>query len=214
MEGIGIFEQLFTTMKELLTEIAMHYGSATEQEKVHLDDQLASLKNMSDQYMEQWLDFEEKLSQFYAENNKEVYAPAKQVDKKLDKKAFIHKEAGFEKAQGFYKLYMFKHAVKELEELIKQQPDDVLARMYLAMGYLRLGEDGDAYPLFQMILPLTENNQLKAISYNAMGCIQVKKQNMQKAMEYFQLAYQSDPACLLEPASQIEIMTLSQQRLP
>jgi hypothetical protein len=65
-----------------------------------------------------------------------------------------------------------------------------------------------------MILPLTENKQLKAISYNAMGCIQLKKKNIQKAMEYFGLAYHSDPQCFLEPVSHFGAMPHTQQRLP
>jgi tetratricopeptide (TPR) repeat protein len=214
VEEITIFEQLFTTMKELLAEISMRYPMAEAEERLNLNDQLTVLKNMSDEYMEQWLDFEEQLAGFYAHNVKPMEAPVKQLDNTVDKKALDRLEDDFKKAQGFYKLYMFEHAVKELEKLIKQQPDDVIARTYLAMGYLRLGEDGDAYPHFQMILPLTENNQLKAISYNAMGCIQLKKKNTQKALEYFQLAYHSDPACLLEPVGHIGMKTLSQQRLP
>jgi tetratricopeptide (TPR) repeat protein len=109
---------------------------------------------------------------------------------------------------------MFDQAVKELEALIQQHPDFLLARMYLAMGYLRLGEDGDAYRHFQLILPLTDDKQLQAISYNALGCIQVKKQNMQKAMEYFQLAYHADPASLLAASSKTGKLSTTPQRLP
>lgn len=214
MGEIAIFEQLFTTMKEHLAEISLRYSKANAEEKLNLDDQLTMLKSMSDQYMEQWLDFEEKLADFYAHEVEAMNKPLKQLDDDVGKKASEQMGDGFKKAQGFYKLYMFEDAVKELEKLIKQQPDDVIARTYLAMGYLRLGEDGDAYPHFQMILPLTENNQLKAISYNAMGCIQLKKKNTQKALEYFQLAYHSDPACLLEPIGHIGMKTLSEQRLP
>jgi tetratricopeptide (TPR) repeat protein len=214
LEGINIFEQLFMTMNEILTEITSRYGTASVQERVNLDDQLAMLKKMSDQYLEQWLDFEEKLAGFFVQNHHVPAIPLNQADAVSDNKPIVQLESGFEKAQGFYKLYMYEHAVKELEKLIKQQPDDLLARIYLAMGYLRLGEDGDAYPHFQMIVPLTENNQLKAISYNAMGCIQIKKKNMQKAMEYFRLAYQLDPDCLLEYESHFGAMPLSQERLP
>jgi tetratricopeptide (TPR) repeat protein len=210
-----MFEQLFTTMKELLEEIAIRYHSASAMEKIKLNDQLTMLKKMSDQFMEHWLEFEEKLAAFYAKDEELEMVPVvadHPIEAKQEVSAKV--DGGFEKAQGFYKLYMFDQAVKELEKLIKLQPDDLLARIYLAMGYLRLGEDGDAYPHFQMILPLTENNQLKAISYNAMGCIQVRKKNMQKAMEFFNLAYHSDPTCLLEPVTYPNHSTGSQQRLP
>jgi tetratricopeptide (TPR) repeat protein len=210
-----MFEQLFISMKELLEEISAHYGSASAVEKEKLNDQLTLLKKMSDQFMEHWLEFEEKLAAFYAQELQvETHSTADDhpIEDKPELPTRIN--AGFEKAQGFYKLYMFDQAVNELEKLIKLQPDDLLARIYLAMGYLRLGEDGDAYPHFQMILPLTENNQLKAISYNAMGCIQMRKNNMQKAMEYFKLAYHSDPTCLLDPIGYPLQTSSSQQRLP
>jgi tetratricopeptide (TPR) repeat protein len=201
-------------MQELLDEIALRYDSASAAERLKLDEQLAMLKKMSDQFMEQWLEFEEKLTAFYTKDDDVKTPPVPDLESNDPKTDLFQMEAGFEKAQGFYKLYMFEHAVHELEKLIKQHPDDLLARMYLALGYLRLGEDGDAYPHFQMILPLTDNNQLKAISYNAMGCIQVRKQNMQKAMEYFKLAYHTDPTCLMEPVSVLWHTTISQQRLP
>jgi tetratricopeptide (TPR) repeat protein len=214
LEGIDIFEQLFMTMNEHLAEIAAQYATATSQEKVNLDDQLTMLKKMCDDYMEQWLSFEEKLAGFYVDHPPSSPAAVNDVKKANDPQPVVQMDAAFVKAQGFYKLYMFKHAVKELEALIKQQPDDLLARAYLAMGYLRLGEDGDAYPHFQMILPLTDNNQLKAISYNAMGCIQINKKNMQKAMEYFSLSHQLDPACFMEPISLNGANLHHQQRLP
>jgi tetratricopeptide (TPR) repeat protein len=213
-EEIGIFEQLFISMQELLDEIALRYDVAPAAERLQLDEQLNMLKKMSDQFVEQWLGFEEKLAAFYAQDDDVKTPTTVEMESNDSNAGLIQMQAGFEKAQGFYKLYMFEHAVNELEKLIKQHPDDLLARMYLAMGYLRLGEDGDAYPHFQMILPLTDNNQLKAISYNAMGCIQVRKKNMQKAMEYFQMAYHSDPACIMEPLSVLGQTTISQQRLP
>ncbi|MDB5055881.1 MAG: tetratricopeptide repeat protein [Bacilli bacterium] len=198
-----MFEQLFATMNDVLNEISIRYHSASITEKKQLDEQLTVLKTMSDRCMEQWLAFEENLALFFATN----YTKKTPVQESKDKTADIldgpMNKQGFEKAQGFYKLYMFDQAVSELEKLVQQQPDFLLARMYLAMGYLRLGEDGDAYRHFQLLLPLTDDNKLKAISYNAMGCIQVKKNNMQRAMEYFKMAYSNDPSCIIEPTNQM-----------
>lgn len=195
LEGIPILEQLFVTMNELLAEISTLYATAEGQAKVNLDDQLDMLKRMSDQYMEQWLEFEQNLTDFYTANKQE--SPIISTDPVHSIEAVGKSpDMGFLKAQGYYQLYMFEQAVKELEIVIKQAPEDIMVRIYLAMGYLRLGEDGDAYPHFQMIVPLTDNNQLKAISYNGMGCIQLKRNNFLKAKEYFQLAYHWDPNSL------------------
>jgi tetratricopeptide (TPR) repeat protein len=209
-----MFEQLFSTMHDVLDEVTKRYDMASDGEKSQLDEQLKALRLMSDTCMDQWLSFEEKLAKFTAKLHPVKQTASNYADDDHLNYASEYKVNGFEKAQGFYKLYMFEQAVKELEALIQQHPDFLLARMYLAMGYLRLGEDGDAYRHFQLILPLTDDKQLQAISYNALGCLQVKKQNMQKAMEYFQLAYHADPGSLIEASSKNGKLAVTPQRLP
>jgi tetratricopeptide (TPR) repeat protein len=111
--------------------------------------------------------------------------------------------ASFSKGQGFYKLSMYKQAVDELEGVVETQPDDLLARMYLAMAYFHSEEYAEAYRHFQIVVPLTDDLKMKAISYNAMGCIQAERQNLDKALELFRLAHSADPASIepvLSPA--------------
>jgi tetratricopeptide (TPR) repeat protein len=104
--------------------------------------------------------------------------------------------ASFSKGQGFYKLSMYKQAVDELEGVVETQPDDLLARMYLAMAYFHSEEYAEAYRHFQIVVPLTDDLKMKAISYNAMGCIQAERQNLDKALELFRLAHSADPASI------------------
>lgn len=104
--------------------------------------------------------------------------------------------ASFSKGQGFYKLSMYKQAVDELERVVETQPDDLLARMYLAMAYFHSEEYAEAYRHFQIVVPLTDDLKMKAISYNAMGCIQAERQNLDKALELFRLAHSADPASI------------------
>ncbi|RAU95547.1 tetratricopeptide repeat protein [Paenibacillus sp. YN15] len=111
--------------------------------------------------------------------------------------------ASFSKGQGYYKLSMYKRAVEELERVVEKQPDDLLARMYLAMAYFHCEEFAEAYRHFQIVVPLTDDQRIKAISYNAMGCIQAERQNLDKALELFRLAHSADPASVepvLSPA--------------
>jgi tetratricopeptide (TPR) repeat protein len=187
-----MFKHLFSTMNEVLDHIAKHYPSATGEMKAELDDQLQVLKAMSDEFIESWLLFEEKMGAV--------------LSSKHDASKWLHNnlldlEAGkqseqFARGQGYYKLLMYEEAIRELENVVQHEPDFHLARIYLAMAYLRSGETSDAYRHFQFLLPLTENNKMKAISYNAMACIQLQNQNMDKACEYFKKAYASSPECI------------------
>ncbi|NEW06038.1 hypothetical protein GK047_08455 [Paenibacillus sp. SYP-B3998] len=188
-----MFKHLFSTMNEVLEEIQKEYPSSNGDKKAELDEQLQVLKTMSDEFIEAWLLFEEKLGKFYGA----VPISTQTLHNELMDLDLSSKQTDeFMRGQGYYKLHMYDQAILEFETLIKRQPDFLLARVYLAMGYLRKGEYGEAYRHFQFLLPLTENSKMKAISYNAMGCIQIQNQNMEKAFEYFQKAYHTDPSCM------------------
>ncbi|WP_052487513.1 tetratricopeptide repeat protein [Gordoniibacillus kamchatkensis] len=188
-----MFKHLFSTMNEVLDHVAKHYPTATSTQKAELDEQLHVLKAMSDECIESWLLFEEKLgavlkpqadpSKWLHDNLLQLGPPPKQTEQ-------------FARGQGYYKLLMYDKAIAEFEDLVKREPDFLLARVYLAMAYLRSGETADAYRHFQFLLPLTENNKMKAISYNVMGCIQMQNQNVEIACHYFKKAFDSSPECL------------------
>jgi tetratricopeptide (TPR) repeat protein len=188
-----MFKHLFSTMNEVLDEIIKQYPLVKGEQKAALEDQLHVLKAMSDEFIECWLLFEEKLGQFYGSAPISTNTLHKEL---LELEIEGKQTTEFLRGQGYYKLFMYDKAIHEFELLVQRQPDFLLARIYLAMGYLRKGEYGEAYRHFQFLLPLTENSKMKAISYNAMGCIQVQNHNMDKAFEYFQKAYHTDPSCM------------------
>lgn len=205
-----MFKHLFAAMHEALDHIAERYPHAPAAERQELDKQLSSLKAMSDACVEEWLLFEEKMSLQLPLASAGTATPA--IPESAPPQAAeppppengghdaTTREA-FERAQGYYKLAMFDKAAAEFAGLAAIQPDSVLVRIYLAMCHLRLGNYSESYRLFQFLLPLTDNNKIKAIGYNAMGCIQAQNQNMEKAMEYFRKAYSTDPEAMAASVS-------------
>jgi tetratricopeptide (TPR) repeat protein len=211
-----MLQHIFAVMNEALDDIIRQYPKADPAQRQELDKEANVLKEMSDQFIEHWLKFEEKLARLHEFNHFDPAAPQSSSlpEEVAELEGFeqpfddfppfgmhqgMHpgKETEpFAKGQGYYKLQMFPEAVKEFNLLLEQYPDFVLARVYLAMGYLRMGESAEAYQHFQFLLPLTNDGKMKAISYNAMGCIQARRENMEKARELFRLAYLTDPASL------------------
>jgi tetratricopeptide (TPR) repeat protein len=197
-----MFKQLFATMHEVLDEIIEQYPSASPNGKKELDQQLNDLKHMSDIFVEQWLIFEEKMSQFQEgigttpPKQKGQNALPPQNAKPITYKEYEYEE--FDRGQGYFKLYMFDHAIRELKPLVHRQPEMLLARLYLALSYLQTKDYEESLRHLSIIIPLTEDNKIKAISYNAMGCIQAKKGHLEKALEYFNLSYEADPS-MMEP---------------
>ncbi|MFD7524014.1 tetratricopeptide repeat protein [Paenibacillus chitinolyticus] len=204
-----MFKHLFATMNEVLDEILLQLPNAKGALKAELEEELGALKAISDDCIEHWLLFEEKLGKTLSVGNASVtssLASASDSNQLQNvpqpaEEAQPHSAEGkdaveFIRGQGFYMLLMYEQATREFEALLTREPDFLLARAYLAMGYLRQGDNEEAARHFTLLLALTENKQMKAISYNAMGCIQFQNRNLEQALEYFKKAYHADPDCL------------------
>ncbi|WP_052339616.1 hypothetical protein [Gorillibacterium massiliense] len=204
-----MFKEIYATMNKVLDDIIKEYSEASSDKAEELDDQLHLLKAMNDSCLEEWTRFEERLN-LVRKKWKTVSVPKAALTTiphsfpdesstgsapSLTGSTSEH----FIKGQGYYKLYMFRQAIAEFSELVKHNPDFVLGRVYLAMGYLRAGDLNEAHQQFQLLIPLTENQKLKAISFSAMGCIQLQGNNAEKAFDYFKMADLADSSCM-EPS--------------
>lgn len=183
-----MFKHLFASMNEMLDEISAQFAAATGSRRKELQEKLRVLKAMSDTFIEEWLLFEEKLASFHQQHHQTAPA-SNSIDPELGGK----RSDEFMRGQGYYKLLMYDEAIQEFSSMIRKYPDFTLARIYLGMSYLRKGDIVESYSHFHFISQLTDNNQIRAISYNAMGCIQAQHRNLDKAFEYFNLAFQTDP---------------------
>lgn len=190
-----MFKSMFDCMHEMLDLIIREYPISSGARRSELEEQLQTLKSMSDHYLEEWILFEEKMSVILKAIDGEPAAE------------WAHHGLGsesFRRGQGYYKLFMFEQAIKEFEKLVAQHGDFLIARLYLAMGYLQNGDLDEASRHFHLIVPLTENKKFLAISYNALGCIQAKKGNSEQACEYFRRALEMDPT-YQDPSANLEI---------
>lgn len=180
-----MFKHMFAVMNEILDEIIREYPSASDGRRQKLAEQLEVLKGMSDSFIEEWLGFEEKLTK------------AKQWKSELDNSLPLLSDIDDEhmaKGQGYFQLMMYDDAIREFEQVVADFPDALPARLLLAISHLQNRNHSEAYRHFQFLLPLTEDGKIKAVTYNAMGCIQAVQANVEKACELFRLAYESDPS--------------------
>ena len=189
-----MFRQLFATMNDMLEQIIEEYPKADLIKRQDLNKKLRMLKSMSESCIEEWIRLEEKMAKFL-EKLPEIPPNPSNAAPPFPEYA----SDSFRKGQGYFQLLMYNDAIREFEKAVKEHPDFLLARLYLAMGYLRLGDDAEAYRHFRLITSLTDHAQMKAISYHAMGCIQAKNANLEQAKQYFKLAAMADPSSL-EPA--------------
>lgn len=194
-----MWKPMFASMHDVLDDAIRQYPSADAAKRQDLHRKLDVLKTMSDSLIEEWLRFEEKMSRFLETVPKETnvagsspnLAGGTTAGGAMPEPAAV--SDAFKKGQGYFQLLMYDKAIVELEKAVKQHPDFMLARLYLAMSHMRGGNDAEAYRHFRFIASMTDQPQIKAISYNAMGCIQAKNANMEQARQLFKLAYTADP---------------------
>ena len=105
----------------------------------------------------------------------------------------VHSES-FQKGEGEFKLLMFREANEHFKQVVQQYPEFMMARVYLALGFIEIEEYDEALRHLQFIIPLTDDPRLKAIAYHAMGCIEIYKNRIDKACEYFKKARKTDPS--------------------
>ncbi len=182
----SMIRQWFATMNEMLDELIIRYPQASGEEKCQLQEQWNMLKSLSDDIIESWLQFEDRMA-FYRELQQQSGQQQPKHDPQLLMSPFI-------KGQGYFKLHMFAQASMHLEEAIASYPDFMGARLFLAMSRMHLKEWGEAQRHFQLIAAIAEESKLRAIAYNALGCIQAIYANLDQARSYFRKAIDTDPS--------------------
>ncbi|ACX64520.1 MULTISPECIES: hypothetical protein [Bacillales] len=191
-----MFQHVFAEMNNMLDEIVKHYPSAQGPQKQALVQNWNMLKSMSEGIIEEWLHFEEKMAIFReSAASPPVFPPTEAPELQLD--AFV-------RGQGYYKLLMFQPAIQQFEAAAAVFPDSLLIKLYIAMSHLYLGQTAQASDVLISILPLADNRKLRAMIYNALGCIEVLNGQQAKAEEHFALAIHSDPT-LPDPMINLEV---------
>lgn len=180
---------LFATMHEKLDDLMERCpeGILSEEDEA----QLGTLIALSDQVMDHWVHFEEKLSLYRqrAEATEVVEAAAEDEPEEDSGDG----PGWLTRGQGYFKLLMFRQAADALERAVDTMPECNLSRMFLGMTYMHLQQWLDAQRLFQMVSALTDHPKWKALSLNALGCIQAVRMNLDEAEAYFTRACEADP---------------------
>lgn len=173
-------------MHEMLDDLIIRYPHASGEEKSQLQEQWNMLKSLSDDIIESWLQFEDRMA-FFRDVQTDQGPQKHEQDPLLQMVPFI-------KGQGYFKLHMYPQASEQLEEAISRYPDFVGARLFLAMSRMHMKEWGEAQRHFQLISAVAEDDKLRAIAYNALGCIQAVYAHLDQAQTYFRKAIDADPS--------------------
>ncbi|WP_312027597.1 MULTISPECIES: tetratricopeptide repeat protein [Paenibacillus] len=206
----SMFQHVFAEMNDMLDEIIKSYPSAEGLNKQELQQKWNLLKRMSDGMLDEWLMFEEKMSQI---RERELDKPASLEPEQEAVTALpeLHLEC-FSRGQGYFKLQMYPQAIDQFLRVVNDYPDSALARFYLALAHLSLEQIYESETHLQQIMLLKGSARLKGLVCNALGCIQAKLSNPEAACSLFAQALQYDPT-LTEPLYNMEVCRLNRGKL-
>ena len=216
--------QWFIVADGMLDEMIARYPAADAAQKAAIEAELRRIQRLSDAIVDGWLRMEEKLATLRGMVSSEAAGEeaAKPADTALPcaeregetetASALANAPAGLSAhaaaghgaldearrqliaGQGYYDLAVYREAAAAFRRAVELRPESLAARMFLAMSHMRLEEWEDAERHFLFIVRTAQLPKLKALGFNALGCIQAVTANLEQAAHYFRLACEADPA--------------------
>ncbi|MEK3787716.1 hypothetical protein [Paenibacillus sp. FSL K6-1230] len=185
-----MFKHVFAEMNDMLDEIMKYYPSAQGPRKEELMYKWGLLRRMSDSMIDQWLAFEEKMSDMRAVQQQHNAGP---VHSDVDAYPELTLDA-CTRGIGYFRLTMYREAAEQFGQVLAVYPQSLMAHMYRAISNLYNDYFQEAASGLRQALELTSDAKTKAVLYNALGCAETKSSNVEAALQYFKLALNYDPS--------------------
>ncbi|WP_128894403.1 tetratricopeptide repeat protein [Longirhabdus pacifica] len=175
--------------------MSVNYDQASQAEKDWIKRQYDCIASLGDSIHTQWQDLNHKLlymKQMLESNSaqnetSEVLQPEQNQTPPSD---LLYQ---LDRGQGYFKLKMFHEAIQQLEPYVKEHGHFIPAKLMLAISYFQSKKLDEAYEQFKQITKLSDDKQITSFSYNAMGCVEAHKQNLDQACDFFKTAHHLNP---------------------
>lgn len=219
-----IVKHLFCSLMDRIEGIEKEWiESDTKARKEKLFNEVMELRRVSDEILDHWLLFEERMSQMQKrvqntdgqvdlerEIDQEVNEISDEVAEKIlaeiKKQADNQKSAStmvsflsgdaarsFRKGQGYYQLFMYPQAAKHFQEVVQLDPDLDIARMFLGFSEMMSGHWEEAERHFQLVGKTGDHGIIRATALNAQGCLLAGQQHWAQALACFDRAILTYP---------------------
>lgn len=186
----------FQSLTQRIRAIEHEWPKATDSRKQELLSKLWELRHASDQVVDLWLQYEEKLSNAMKQITGEQERAEKEqraAKGKLPSLPFsaetnaAGEESGelYRKGEGFYHLRLYEEARGYFRELVAKSPDWETGRLYYAYSLLFCDDKQAALREFRLLSKSALSPGVSAISCNAIGCMLAEEGKWLEARQAF-----------------------------
>lgn len=206
------FEQWFRTLKRIERELAQ----ADEDRKKDVIRELANLRRQADEWMEHWLVLEDQIASLCEQHRIDLDSEEAVKEKPVSKNQGGEPEEpfsdettivwrlpphlerdrvvrAFRRGVGFFELWMYNEAVRELEEVVRAAGDFPVARLYLAWSHLAGGRDEEAERHLQFLLSTEGSPWIVAAAHHARAQVLAGRRQWKEAADELVRAVEARP---------------------
>lgn len=164
------------------------------------EQEVESLKAQSEEIVEEWLKFEEKLGHylrqkmnkkeqpttpFSLQDYEEAYKKFIKFDEQEDEK-IQDLPPEWQRGKAMYDLLMFDKAIPYLEKVAKAEPDYEPAKLYLGQSLLATEQWEKARYYLHFLSDTSQNNDVLNLSLHALACLEGLTKHYEKAIYFFE----------------------------
>jgi tetratricopeptide (TPR) repeat protein len=194
-----LFDEMNQKLENLNKSLLMDNMKNMDQESTN--QEVEQLKAQSEEIVEEWLKFEEKLGYYLRQkmNKKEQKAKAtfNVQDYEALYKKLVNLEGGeeednkvysleWQKGKALYDLLMFDHAIPFLEKAVLADPDNEPAKLYLGQSFLAIQQWEKARYHLQFLMETSQHTDILPLSLHALACVEGLNKNYDKAIYFFE----------------------------
>ncbi|MGF7087291.1 tetratricopeptide (TPR) repeat protein [Kroppenstedtia sanguinis] len=178
-------------MQTHLSQIAKTYenGTVTLEERSQLRSEFQKIHQHTHSLLEGWAVLEEQVASILKQ-----HPELAEEEEEVSGEFFLDSQVvqTFRQGQGYYQLKMFGEARPYFHEVVEQEPEFLLGRLYLGLSDFQQEKLDEARRQFQLVLQTSEVSQLNAFAHHMLGCIHVRQQEDETAIRQFKQALTLD----------------------
>lgn len=187
-------DQLFSVLNQRLEHAEKQWKTGKGLETLRRETE--ELRAISEEIIEKWLSFEERLrwlqKQIQPDSTEAMLqteqfqssATALTVDDiEVEHRYYASEE--WRKGKAYYDLMMFEQALPYLEKTLHQFPDYEYARLLLGHAYLACGHVAKAKYHLQFLAETSANRDWESLSLHALACIEGANKAFDQALHFF-----------------------------
>lgn len=178
-----------------LGEIESDYPVCNDQDRPKMRQRLQTIKESCDQLLESWAEVEERIALLLSQFPE--LANIGDDKEEIQEEVWLHESSvrSFRQGQGYYGLSMFQEAKEVFHQVVEQEPDFVLGRLYLALSQFQEGNWEESLSHFRMVIATAPHEAFTSFAQHMIGCIHVRQGNDQAALKEFAIVVSHTPDC-------------------